>query len=66
MGCRSACNCQEDNGQVLLGFIETDRKTGKRTTGYEYAVLVSNFDHEILSLGQLYRDRARCRERLRV
>jgi hypothetical protein len=49
---------QEDNGQGLLGFIEADRKTGKRTTGYEYAVLVSNLDHEILSLGQLYRDRA--------
>jgi hypothetical protein len=49
---------QQDNGQGLLGFIEADRKTGKRTTGYEYAVLVSNLDHEILSLGQLYRDRA--------
>ena len=49
---------QEDNGQGLLGFIEADRKTGKRTTGYEYAVLVSNLDHAILSLGQLYRDRA--------
>jgi hypothetical protein len=49
---------QEDNGQGLLGFIEADRKTGKRTTGYEYAVLVSNLDCEILSLGQLYRDRA--------
>ena len=49
---------QDDNAQGLLGFIEADRKTGKRTTGYEYAVLVSNLDHEILSLGQLYRDRA--------
>jgi Transposase DDE domain group 1 len=49
---------QEDKGQGLLGFIEADRKTGKRTTGYEYAVLVSNLDHEVLSLGQLYRDRA--------
>jgi Transposase DDE domain group 1 len=49
---------QEDNGQGLLGFIEADRKTGKRTTGYEYAVLVSNLDHAILSLGRLYRDRA--------
>ncbi len=27
-------------------------------TGYEYAVLVTNLEHEILSLGQLYRDRA--------
>ena len=49
---------QEDNGQQLLGFIEADRKGGKRITGYEYAVLVTNMDHEILSLGQLYRDRA--------
>jgi Transposase DDE domain len=49
---------QEDNGQQLLGFIQADRKTGKRLTGYEYAVLVTNLDYEILSLGQLYRDRA--------
>jgi len=49
---------QEDDGQQLLGFIEADRKGGKRITGYEYAVLVTNLDHEILSLGQLYRDRA--------
>lgn len=49
---------QEGNGQQLLGFIEANRKTGKRITGYEYAVLVTNLDHEILKLGQLYRDRA--------
>ena len=49
---------QDDNGQQLLGFIEADRKSGKRITGYEYAVLVTNLDHEILTLGQLYRDRA--------
>jgi uncharacterized protein YegP (UPF0339 family) len=49
---------QEDNGQGLLGFVETGRKTGKRTTGYEYAVLVTNLEHETLALGQLYRDRA--------
>ena len=49
---------RDDNGQGLLGFIEADRKTGKRTAGYEYAVLVTNLDHEIVSLGQLYRDRA--------
>ena len=48
----------EDNGQQLLGFIEADRRAGKEITGYEYAVLVSNTDYEILSLGQLYRDRA--------
>ena len=46
------------DGQGLLGFVEVDRKTGKRTTGYETAVLVTNLDHEIVALGQLYRDRA--------
>ena len=49
----------EDNGQQLLGFIESDQRAGKEITGYEYAVLVSNADYEILSLGQLYRDRAK-------
>lgn len=49
---------QEDDGQQLLGFIEADRKAGKRITGYEYVVLVTNTDYEILSLGQLYHDRA--------
>jgi hypothetical protein len=49
---------QDHNGQQLLGFIEADRKAGKNITGYEYAVLVTNTDYEILSLGQLYRDRA--------
>lgn len=48
----------EDNGQQLLGFIEADRRDGKQITGYEYAVLVTNTDYEILSLCQLYRDRA--------
>jgi hypothetical protein len=48
----------EDDGQQLLGFVEADRKGGKQITGYEYAVLVTNTDYEILSLGQLYRDRA--------
>jgi hypothetical protein len=52
------CVAQEDNGQQLLDFIEADRKGGKRITGYEYAVLVTNLDHEIPSLGQHYRDRA--------
>ena len=50
----------DETGQQLLGFIEADRKTGKQLTGYEYAVLVTNLDHEVLSLGQLYRDRADC------
>lgn len=48
----------EDHGQQMLGFIEADRRAGKQITGYEYAVLVTNTDYEILGLGQLYRDRA--------
>jgi hypothetical protein len=48
----------EDDGQQLLAFVEKDRKVGKHITGYEYAVLVTNADYEILTLGQLYRDRA--------
>ena len=51
---------EEGTGQQLLGFIEADRKTGKQLTGYEHAVLVTNLDYEILTLGQLYRDRADC------
>jgi hypothetical protein len=48
----------EENGQQVLGFIEADRRAGKQITGYEHAVLVTNTEYEILSLGQLYRDRA--------
>ena len=48
----------DDNGQQLLAFVDADRKTGKSLTGYEYAVLVTNTGYEILTLGQLYRDRA--------
>jgi len=49
---------EDETGQQLLGFIEADRSAGKKITGYEYAVLVTNLDYELLSLGQLYRDRA--------
>ena len=49
---------QDSPGQTWLGFIELGRKDGKKVTGYEYAVLVTNLEHPILSLGQLYRDRA--------
>jgi Transposase DDE domain group 1 len=48
----------ENDGQQVLAFVEADRKAGKGITGYEYAVLVTNTDYEVLSLGQLYRDRA--------
>ena len=49
---------EDQDGQGVLGFVEADRKAGKRATGYETAVLVTNLEHEILTLGQLYRDRA--------
>lgn len=49
---------QGKHGQQLLGFVEADRATGKRVSGYEYAVLVTNLGYEVLTLGQLYRDRA--------
>jgi hypothetical protein len=48
----------EDDGQQLLAFVESNRKDGRGITGYEYAALVTNTDYEVLSLGQLYRDRA--------
>lgn len=48
----------QTQGQLELGFIEADRQHGKQITGYEYAVLVTNSEYEVLSLGQLYRDRA--------
>jgi hypothetical protein len=48
----------QNEGQAMLPFINAGRKQGKEITGYEYAVLVTNTDFEILSVGQLYRDRA--------
>ena len=48
----------DDDSQPFLAFVEADRKAGKQITGYEYAVRVTNTDYEIVSLGQLYRDRA--------
>ncbi len=47
-----------DHSQQQFAFVEADRKTGKGITGYEHAVLVTNTGYEVLSLGQLYRDRA--------
>jgi len=46
------------NKQMMLDFINSKNSCGKEITGYEYAVLVTNTDYEILSIGQLYRDRA--------
>lgn len=49
---------QDSAAQNWLGFVELNRKDGKKVTGYEYAVLVTNLDYGIQSLAQLYRDRA--------
>jgi hypothetical protein len=46
-----------DPGQPQLGFAEV--LGGKREV-WEYAALVTSLDSEILTLGQLYRDRADC------
>ena len=45
-----------DPSQRRLGFIEI----GPDQAAWEYAALVSSLDDEILTLGQLYRDRADC------
>ena len=48
---RSDCGFGSDG--IKLGFVEADRKGGKRITGHEYPVLMTTLDHEVLSLGQL-------------
>src|ERR1700746_352605 len=47
---------RDGDGHLLLGFAEID----EAREVFEYAVLVTSLDSEILSLGQLYRDRADC------
>src|SRR5262249_2557919 len=47
---------RDDAGQLRLSFAEVD--DGGEL--WEYAVLVTSLDSEILSIGQLYRDRADC------
>jgi hypothetical protein len=47
---------QDDTGQLRLSFAEV---VGSGEV-YEYAALVTSLDAEILTLGQLYRDRADC------
>ncbi len=45
---------RNDNGQLALGFIEI----GPGAEAYEYGVLVTSLSEEVLTLAQLYRDRA--------
>jgi hypothetical protein len=47
---------RDTSGQLRLGFAEID---GGREV-WEYAVLVTSLDAEVLTIGQLYRDRADC------
>jgi len=43
-----------DEGQLALGFVEI----GAQSEVYEYGVLVTSLEEEVLTLAQLYRDRA--------
>jgi hypothetical protein len=47
---------KDDNEQLRLGFAEIEGDTEL----YEYAVLVTSLESEVLSVAQLYRDRADC------
>ena len=47
---------REDDGQLRSGFAEIDTDAEL----YEYAVFVTSLDLEVLSIAQLYRDRADC------
>jgi len=47
---------RNEQGQQLLSFVEV----GPDKELWEYAALVTSLDAEILTLGQLYRDRADC------
>ena len=47
---------RDDNDQLRLAFAEI----GPNTQMYEYGVLVTSLDAEVLTIAQLYRDRADC------
>ena len=49
-----AVSGRDDAGQLALGFVEI----GAQSEVYEYGVLVTSLDEEVLTLAQLYRDRA--------
>ncbi len=44
-------------GQLALGFVEIDEE---RQEAWEYAVLVTSLEAEVVTIGQLYRDRGDC------
>ena len=45
------------DGQLALGFVEVD---AARQEAWEYAVLVTSLAAEVVTIGQLYRDRGDC------
>ena len=47
---------KDQGDQLRLGFAEIE----KETQIYEYAVLATSLDNEVLTIAQLYRDRADC------
>ena len=51
-----AAHVREEPGQLRLSFAEIEDDTEL----YEYAVLFTSFDAEVLTIAQLYRDRADC------
>ena len=53
---RPAISEQDANGQHRLGFTTID----DRQTVWEFCALVTSLDSEILTLGQLYRERGDC------
>jgi hypothetical protein len=48
---------READGQLALGFVEID---AERQKAWEYAVLVTLLDAEVVTIAQLYRDRGDC------
>ena len=49
-----AVSGRDGAGQLALGFVEI----GPGAEAYEYGVLVTSLEEEVLALAQLYRDRA--------
>jgi len=45
------------DGQLALGFVEIDKQ---RQETWEYGVLVTSLEAEVVTIGQLYRDRGDC------
>ncbi len=45
---------RDNGGQLALSFVEI----GPDAEAYEYGVLVTSLEEEVLGLAQLYRDRA--------